>query len=944
MPMNFGATPGYYHNGCWFNARLYRRPAAGVMGQSPQSSPQQRQQPQQQQQVPQYYVATPPGQQQQQVPQNYVATSPGQQQVQQQQPMTSSYPLQQQSQYMTSSYPSQQQQQLTSSYPLQQPAVLPSHLYQQGQQQQVLPQSYQLQQQQQILPQSYQSQLVMPPAYPSQQEQQQQQQEQQQQVLLPVYPSQRQQQQVVLQPYQQQQQQQLEQLQQQQVVLQPYQQQQQQEQQQAVLQPYQQQQQQEQQQLQQEQQQLQQILPQSYQSQQIVSPSCLSHQQQISLPYHSIQQQHSVPLQLAQQYLETPSVYQGPGVVAPQAVPTSPTMQVMQPAQAPQISMENVSGNWAAPVPQVFGQEEHTPVPPEVVEINLGSGVQATRSRNKLTIDIELSHVNHAVPERRRSADDVMTELVQLIRGCFSRSPLPRRRRNRFRLRSTRARLVGDSVLCVLADKDTQTEEVVPSHLEAYGSVEESPISIRTLVQEELSSPQPVTFSTPTLLQEELVAQQSVSSSPRILFQEELRSEQPVAGAPEGLIEPKQPDIALPIATGLDTLNTDKKAAQAKIPPRREHKGVPADPLLFPAPKIPVDETSSWPPLGTRAPTKPSVVKNSISVQARGGFFRPSQRFNENRFSRTPSGSQTSVTDNGNESTFQPKQILRNMERYGEDLAKSSGARAEAGAQNVPSANVCGSSHSLQAPQNRPLSSASDRKILSRRQSETSHGLQDKKHSIQSFKQKQPVSKLTAGNMFALLEESGAEPPPPEIKAETGGEEKDLVDSRKLDAKKAKKQKKNLIKKEKARAKRLEAREKLAKSRIPETSPLPDSGLDGKQYEIHYFGQLQASDQRTTIEEQENNLKFLLLKVPGKHSPDEVSTKTQPAERGDPTQSAENPVQSQDEFPNLGARKGRRRSQFLDAVADYAVAKKSPEESQSPAKRNLWERRNYSEN
>ncbi|XP_020797820.1 integrator complex subunit 3 homolog isoform X2 [Drosophila serrata] len=917
-PVNFGSTPGYYQNGCWFNARLQRRPWAGWMGQphhAPLQQQQQRQLQLQPEHVPQYHMAAQPGQQQQ-----HMNSSCSLQQPQQQQ-LTSSCSLQQsamppsilyqqrqqQQQILTQSYQSQQQQILPQSYQSQvvMPPACPTH--HRLQQQQILPQSYHSQQQQ-ILTQSYQSQVVMPPACPTHQPQQHQQQQQQQVFLMPMYPSQRQHHDVMLQPQQQQ------------------------------------------------------ILPQSYQSQQIISPSCSSHQLQIISPSCSSQQlQIPLPSQPAQQDLRASRVPRAPQVVAaPNAVP----MQVPLPVPAPQQEVE------ATQVPQVVEAE----TPPEVVEINLGAGVQATRTHNKLTIDIELSHGNSAVPERRRCADEVLSELTQLIRGCFYRNPLPRRRRNRFWLRHTvpRARPLCDGVLCVLEDKDTQTEEVVESQLEIHESLDESTSSARTLVPEEFLSPRPISFSTPTLLQEEFVTSpQPISFSPSTLLQEEsVSSPQPISFSPSTLLqeefvssspillqeEPcieqpvavpillqeelcieqpdpicdqtseditvsKQPDNDLLKPTGLDTIKIAKKATLAKISPRREPKAVGTAPLPGPEPKGINDETSSWPPLGTRPPTRPSLVKKSISVNA--NVFKPSQRYNENRFSKTTFGNQTNVGDT--ESTFQPKQILRNMERYGKELAKSSGGQAEAGAQKDPLANLSGSLQALQVSQ---------------------HKL-DKKHSIQSSKQQQPGSKLIAGNMFALLEDSVAEASPPETKDETAGEEKDHVDAKKSAAKKAKQQKRKQKKKEKARAMKLEAEEKRVNSLAPNgpTSSGPNADLEGKPCEIKYFGNLQVTGQpATTVYEQESALKFLLFRNSGKYGAKETSNAILPAGRGDPTKSAEIPVESQDEFPSLGSRKGRRRSQFLDAVADLTVSKKPTEVKQPPIRRNLWERRNYPQN
>ncbi|KAH8301486.1 hypothetical protein KR059_004279 [Drosophila kikkawai] len=225
---------------------------------------------------------------------------------------------------------------------------------------------------------------------------------------------------------------------------------------------------------------------------------------------------------------------------------------------------------------------------------------------------------------------------------------------------------------------------------------------------------------------------------------------------------------------------------------------------------------------------------------------------------------------------------------------------------------------------------------LNSRQVNMDSGGQMKRHSLRGLKQNKSEPMLIAGNMFALLDEPGAEPPPPlEINSKPAGKVKDHLDPQKLAAKRAKKQRKNFKKKERIRAARLKAQEKAA-TEVKGTPTLADnnSGLDGKQCEMQFLGEILVKGLTPpTIPKEDKPLKFLL--IGGGDMAEETLTETRPAKEGDPP--AKIPGQKE-ESPSLGARKGRR-SQFLEAVAGFADALKSPKEKEPPAKRNLWEKR-----
>ncbi|XP_017021532.1 uncharacterized protein [Drosophila kikkawai] len=669
-------------------------------------------------------------------------------------------------------------------------ASLPEQV--QPEQQQHVPQYYMTAQaeQEQHLPLSYQSEQVGSSSYPLQEQQQLSLQEQQQQL-----PSQEQEQsQILAQSYQLQQPMPSSGTSQPQFILLPAYPSQEQQPQQVILQAY-------------PYQQPQQIFPQSEQ------------QQPISFPSYS-QQQRVRPSLRSQRYHVAPQT-----VAATQAMPAAllgqaPLLsQVPLLGQAPTIESPRNQVAQVSPAVEAARPEEDAAQPDEVVEINLGPGIYATRCDNKITIDIGLSCVDIAVAERRRDVGDLMDEALNLIRGYIHRRRLPRRQRTRLRHRRPTVQRV------LISDKDTQTVDPWESDEELASddpeSMQVSPSTSRTLTQEEFLSPQ----------------------SAGVWFEEEDEGNDLICDqATKGLSDPDQLVATKPTQSEGNSLHWKPKEAV------------------------------------TDPPTTPKILQNSMRIE-------------ENR-------------------------------------AQSN----EPGVSRVP---AC--SRALKAPPSRSLSSANKKMMsLNSRQVNMDSGGQMKRHSLRGLKQNKSEPMLIAGNMFALLDEPGAEPPPPlEINSKPAGKVKDHLDPQKLAAKRAKKQRKNFKKKERIRAARLKAQEKAA-TEVKGTPTLADnnSGLDGKQCEIQFLGEILFKGLTPpTIPKEDKPLKFLL--IGGGDVAEETLTETRPAKEGDPP--AKIPGQKE-ESPSLGARKGRR-SQFLEAVAGFADALKSPKEKEPPAKRNLWEKR-----
>lgn len=180
-----------------------------------------------------------------------------------------------------------------------------------------------------------------------------------------------------------------------------------------------------------------QVLPLSYplQQQEQAAPSYLLQQGQVmptSSPSQHQQQQvmpPSYPLQQQEQVIPASFPSQQQQVMPPyQTYPSEPVPQCQVVPKAMKkamptlpVIMEETDGpeNQESQEPQVPGAtetQETIKVPPQLVEICLGPGVQVTRSKEKLTIDIGLSSADKAETEKQGSLKDMCCKLFQMIK------------------------------------------------------------------------------------------------------------------------------------------------------------------------------------------------------------------------------------------------------------------------------------------------------------------------------------------------------------------------------------------------------------------------------------------------------------------------------------------------------------------------------------------------